>query len=89
MATIELQGLEKRFGEVEVLKDVSLTVGDGEIAALLGPSGCGKSTTLFILAGLYQPSGGKVLFDGASMRVCIRRTETSGWSSRATRCIRT
>jgi len=67
MATIELQGLEKRFGEVEVLKDVSLTVGDGEIAALLGPSGCGKSTTLFILAGLYQPSGGKVLFDGASM----------------------
>jgi ABC-type sugar transport system ATPase subunit len=67
MATIELQGLEKRFGEVEVLKDVSLTVGNGEIAALLGPSGCGKSTTLFILAGLYQPSGGKVLFDGASM----------------------
>jgi ABC-type sugar transport system ATPase subunit len=67
MATIELQGLEKRFGEVEVLRDVSFTVGDGEIAALLGPSGCGKSTTLFILAGLYQPSGGKVLFDGASM----------------------
>ena len=67
MATIELQGLEKRFGEVEVLRDVSLTVGDGEIAALLGPSGCGKSTTLFILAGLYQPSGGKVLFDGTSM----------------------
>jgi inositol-phosphate transport system ATP-binding protein len=67
MATIELVGLEKRFGEVEVLRDVSLTVGDGQIAALLGPSGCGKSTTLFILAGLYQPSGGKVLFDGASM----------------------
>jgi len=67
MATIELQGLEKRFGEVEVLKGVSLTVGDGEIAALLGPSGCGKSTTLFILAGLYQPSAGAVLFDGASM----------------------
>ena len=67
MATIELQALEKRFGEVEVLRDVSLVVGDGEIAALLGPSGCGKSTTLFILAGLYQPSGGQVLFDGASM----------------------
>ncbi|HEU5060647.1 MAG TPA: ABC transporter ATP-binding protein [Kofleriaceae bacterium] len=67
MATIELKGLAKRFGEVEVLRDVSLTVGDGQIAALLGPSGCGKSTTLFILAGLYQPSGGAVLFDGASM----------------------
>jgi ABC-type sugar transport system ATPase subunit len=67
VARIELKALEKRFGEVEVLRDVSLTVGDGEIAALLGPSGCGKSTTLFILAGLYQPSGGEVLFDGANM----------------------
>jgi len=67
MARIELRGLSKRFGEVEVLRDLSLEVGDGEIAALLGPSGCGKSTTLFILAGLYQPSAGQVLFDGADM----------------------
>ncbi|HWM84271.1 MAG TPA: ABC transporter ATP-binding protein [Kofleriaceae bacterium] len=67
MAKIELRGLGKRFGDVEVLRDLTLEVGDGQIAALLGPSGCGKSTTLFILAGLYQPSAGEVLFDGADM----------------------
>ena len=67
MARIEIRGLGKRFGEVEALRDLSLEVGDGQIAALLGPSGCGKSTTLFILAGLYQPSAGEVLFDGADM----------------------
>ena len=67
MARIELRELAKQFGDTPVLRGVSLTIGDGEIAALLGPSGCGKSTTLFILAGVYQPSGGEVLFDGASM----------------------
>ncbi|HKE17175.1 MAG TPA: ABC transporter ATP-binding protein [Kofleriaceae bacterium] len=67
MARIETRGLGKRFGDVEALRDLSLEVGDGQIAALLGPSGCGKSTTLFILAGLYQPSAGEVLFDGADM----------------------
>jgi ABC-type sugar transport system ATPase subunit len=67
MARIELRNLSKRFGDVEVLRDLSLEVGDGEVAALLGPSGCGKSTTLFLLAGLYQPSGGQVLFDGVDV----------------------
>jgi len=67
MAKIELDRLGKRFGDVEVLSDMSLAIEDGTIAAFLGPSGCGKSTTLFILAGLYQPTSGDVRFDGASM----------------------
>ena len=45
----------KSFGSLSVLKDVSLTVGDGEIVALIGPSGCGKTTLLDIISGLSQP----------------------------------
>jgi inositol-phosphate transport system ATP-binding protein len=67
MARIEIDRLGKRFGDVEVLSQLSLEVADGTVAALLGPSGCGKSTTLYILAGLYQPSAGDVRFDGASV----------------------
>jgi ABC-type sugar transport system ATPase subunit len=67
VARIEIERLGKRFGDVEVLRDLSLDIADGSIAALLGPSGCGKSTTLYILAGLYQPSAGDVRFDGASV----------------------
>ena len=64
MARIEFRNLVKRFGDVEVLPDMNLTIEDGEFVALLGPSGCGKSTSLFLLAGIYLPSGGDILFDG-------------------------
>jgi inositol-phosphate transport system ATP-binding protein len=64
MARVEFRNVVKRFGEVEVLPDLSLTIDDGEFVALLGPSGCGKSTSLFLLAGIYLPSGGQLLFDG-------------------------
>ena len=64
MARIEFRNLVKRFGDVEVLPDMNLTIDDGEFVALLGPSGCGKSTSLFLLAGIYLPSGGDILFDG-------------------------
>lgn len=50
----------KSFGSLSVLKDVSLTVGDGEIVALIGPSGCGKTTLLDIISGLSQPDSGIV-----------------------------
>ena len=63
MARIEFRNIVKRFGTVEVIPDMSLTIEDGEFVALLGPSGCGKSTSLFMLAGIYLPSGGELLFD--------------------------
>ncbi|MCS7062401.1 MAG: ABC transporter ATP-binding protein, partial [Anaerolineae bacterium] len=64
MARIELDGLCKRFGDVEVLREVSFTVSDGEFFAILGPSGCGKSTLLRIIAGLEGLDAGAVLIDG-------------------------
>jgi inositol-phosphate transport system ATP-binding protein len=64
MAKIEFRNVVKRFGDVEVIADMNLVIEDGEFVALLGPSGCGKSTSLFMLAGIYVPSGGELLFDG-------------------------
>ncbi|MEZ5930869.1 MAG: ABC transporter ATP-binding protein [Alphaproteobacteria bacterium] len=64
MASIEFRHIQKSFGAVDVIHDMNLTIDDGEFVALLGPSGCGKSTSLFMLAGIYLPSGGDLLFDG-------------------------
>jgi inositol-phosphate transport system ATP-binding protein len=64
MARVEFRNVVKRFGDVDVIPDMNLVIEDGEFVALLGPSGCGKSTSLFMLAGIYLPSGGELLFDG-------------------------
>ena len=61
---LAIEGVSKRFGAIEVLKDVSLEVAPGEIFALLGPSGCGKSTLLRLVAGFETPSAGRILLDG-------------------------
>ena len=60
MAALSVRGVHKRFGPVEVLKGIDLTVENGEFAVLLGPSGCGKSTLLNVVAGLERPSAGTV-----------------------------
>src|ERR1700712_3013177 len=57
--------ISHRFGALEVLDDVSFTVGSGEVVAIVGPSGCGKSTLLSILGGLLQPSSGAAELRGA------------------------
>src|SRR5450755_3121702 len=57
--------ISHRFGTLEVLDDVSFTVGSGEVVAIVGPSGCGKSTLLSILGGLLQPSSGQAELCGA------------------------
>jgi ABC-type nitrate/sulfonate/bicarbonate transport system ATPase subunit len=61
---LELRGLGKRFGALEVLRDLSLEARAGEFVAILGPSGCGKSTALSILSGGTPASAGEVLVDG-------------------------
>jgi len=64
-AELALMGLSRRYGEHLVVNDLSLTVAPGEILALLGPSGCGKTTSLRMIAGLVQPSAGRIEIDGA------------------------
>ncbi|MBI1947943.1 MAG: sn-glycerol-3-phosphate ABC transporter ATP-binding protein UgpC [Deltaproteobacteria bacterium] len=64
MAAISLKGIEKRYGDVEVVKRLDLEITDGELVVLVGPSGCGKSTTLRMIAGLESVSGGELLIDG-------------------------
>ncbi|MGL4285866.1 MAG: ABC transporter ATP-binding protein [Phreatobacter sp.] len=60
MAELTIESLNKHFGSVRAVDDVNLTVADGEFVTLLGPSGCGKSTTLGAIAGLDQPTGGRI-----------------------------
>jgi ABC-type sugar transport systems, ATPase components len=60
MASIELQAVEKWFGEVQVIKGVDLKIEEGEFIIFVGPSGCGKSTLLRMIAGLEETSRGKV-----------------------------
>ncbi|KAJ56248.1 sugar ABC transporter ATP-binding protein [Actibacterium mucosum KCTC 23349] len=65
MAEIELRNLSKAWDASVAVDGIDLTLADGEFAAILGPSGCGKSTTLFMLSGVYTPTGGEIRFDGA------------------------
>ncbi len=64
MATVELQGLGKRFGDYTALESLDLAIDDGEFLVLLGPSGCGKSTTMRLVAGLEEPTQGDILIGG-------------------------
>ena len=61
---IDVRDVNKSFGPTPVLRDVSVTIGDGSLTALLGPSGGGKSTLLRIIAGLEQPDTGTVVISG-------------------------
>src|SRR2546423_4266296 len=62
MTSIRLDNISKRFGETIALDGVDLHVEPGELFFLLGPSGCGKSTLLRIVAGLLEPTSGRIFF---------------------------
>lgn len=64
MAGIELRNVQKFFGPTQVIKDMNLTIADGEFLVMLGQSGCGKTTTLRAIAGLESVTSGEVLIDG-------------------------
>ncbi len=61
---LEIKNLEKRYGNVEVLKSISLNMAPGDFLVLVGPSGCGKSTLLNCIAGLDETSGGSIFIGG-------------------------
>ena len=71
---LSVKDLEKKFGDTEVLKGISLDVYEGDVVAIIGPSGCGKSTFLRCVNCLEDPTGGTIMFQGedlADMRVDI------------------
>ncbi len=71
---LELRSISKRFGEVVAVTDLSLSVRQGEILALLGPSGCGKTTTLRMVAGLEDPTCGEIFYGGRIIASAVNNT---------------
>ena len=67
MATVEMIGLKKDYDAINVLRDINLSIEDGEFIVLVGPSGCGKSTLLRMIAGLEEISGGTLKIGGEVM----------------------
>ena len=64
MASLDLVNIQKSFGPVHILHDVTIALEDGEFLVLVGPSGCGKSTLMNIIAGLEEPTGGALKLNG-------------------------
>ena len=67
MARIELIDVQKRWDDFIAVKDIDLQIADEELIVLLGPSGCGKTTTMRMIAGLEDPTSGRILMDGEEM----------------------
>ena len=65
---IEFKKVQKNYGEKHAIKELNLTIEEGEIFVLVGPSGSGKTTTLKMVNGLYQPTSGEVFFKGKSLK---------------------
>ncbi|MEJ5229445.1 MAG: ABC transporter ATP-binding protein [Pseudothermotoga sp.] len=63
MARVYLEKVTKRFGKFTALDEISLQIEDGEFLVLLGPSGSGKTTLMYLIAGIYKPTTGKIFFD--------------------------
>ncbi len=77
---IEVKNITKTYGNIEVLKDVSLEIKNGDFISIVGPSGSGKTTLLNVVAGLLTPTEGEVMVDGVSLyklslkqRIAFRR----------------
>jgi branched-chain amino acid transport system ATP-binding protein len=64
LALLELDNVTRRFGGIVALDEVSLQVGEGEVAGLIGPNGAGKTTAFNVITRLYKPSGGAIRYDG-------------------------
>ncbi|MGB7256705.1 MAG: ATP-binding cassette domain-containing protein, partial [Pseudolabrys sp.] len=66
-ALLDATNLNKRFGGVHAVEELSFTVNQGEILGLIGPNGAGKSTVFNLINGVITPDTGKIVFDGADI----------------------
>ena len=66
---VEIEGVNKFYGKNHVVKDLNLTVEEGEFLTLLGSSGCGKTTTLRMIAGFEEPTTGSIKVEGENLEL--------------------
>ena len=64
---LQVSGVSKRFGGLQALSDVGITIGGGQVYGLIGPNGAGKTTVINLVTGLLPPSSGDILFNGQSL----------------------
>jgi len=79
MSTVRLASITKNYGATQAVHEIDLDVADGEFVTLLGPSGCGKTTTLRMIAGLVEPTGGRVFFDDQDVTFLPPRARNIGF----------
>ena len=73
---LSIRDVEKRFGDVQAIKNVSLDVPEGKFFTLLGPSGCGKTTLLRLIAGFDHPTSGRIDLEGESLEFAVELNAT-------------
>jgi len=79
MSTVRLASITKHYGQTVAVHELDLDVADGELVTLLGPSGCGKTTTLRMVAGLIEPSAGRIWFDDQDVTLLPPRARNIGF----------
>jgi len=80
--SVTVSHLQKAFGLLKVLDDISFSIKDSSIVAIIGPSGCGKTTILNILSGILAADGGFIQgVDGHSLSYCFQEPRLLGWLS--------
>ena len=72
MAILEVRNLQKSFGDLQVLRDINLSVEKGEVIVIIGPSGSGKSTMLRCLNLLEKPTGGEIIYKDLCSHICVK-----------------
>ena len=73
--SIQIKNLNKRYNNIEAVKNINFTINKGSIVGLLGPNGCGKTTTIGMMLGLIKPSSGTVFINGQNIESEKNRTK--------------